>query len=237
MLAGIFSTSVICESKIKTNSANNTIAELYLNAAIFVYTVTEVIWMFSVIDTKQKFFTTSELMDQGLSYYKINQLVKNGALKKINKRTYENAFYSEEENDFYTAMAYVPDGVICLMSAAMYYGLTTYIPEAVDVAIDRKKKVSTLPAWPQIKLYYFSSERMAKGVTIVREGSNFFRIYSIKKTVVDIVYYRNKVGVEETAEVLRNYLQRKDRQPNLLYACAKSLRCEKVLRTYLEVLL
>lgn len=47
----------------------------------------------------------------------------------------------------------------------------------------------------------------------------------------------NKVGIEETSEVLNNYLERRERQITRLYAYAKQLRCEKAVRTYLEVLL
>ena len=78
---------------------------------------------------------------------------------------------------------------------------------------------------------------MGTGVNEIKDGANFFHIFDIEKTVVDIIYYRNKVGIEETAEVLKNYLKRGDRQIDKLYAYAKSLRCEKTLRTYLEVLL
>ena len=74
------------------------------------------------------------------------------------------------------------------------------------------------------------------GVTEIRDGENSFHIFGIEKTVVDIIYYRNKIGIEETSEVLKNYLKRKDRQIDRLYAYAKQLRCEKVVRTYLEVL-
>ena len=47
---------------------------------------------------------------------------------------------------------------------------------------------------------------------------------------------RNKIGIEETSEVLRNYLKRKDRQIDRLYTYAKMLQCETIVRTYLEVL-
>ena len=57
----------------------------------------------------------------------------------------------------------MPDGGICLMSAARYYGLTDYLPDAVDVAITRKKKVSTLPDWLEIRLYYFNPDHMKIG--------------------------------------------------------------------------
>lgn len=192
--------------------------------------------MTSIAENK-KFFTTDELKSMGYSYYKIGKITEDGILKKVNRNTYENLSYKGEENDFFSAEAFVPEGVICLMSAARYYGLTNYLPDAVDVAIQRKKRVSTLPDWPEIKIYYFDQGRMDIGVTVVKEDENTFHIFDIEKTVVDVVYYRNKVGIEETSEILKNYLRRKDRQIDRLYEYARRLRCEKTVRTYLEVLI
>ena len=62
------------------------------------------------------------------------------------------------------------------------------------------------------------------------------KIYDIEKTVVDIVYFREKVGMEKTKEVLVNYLKRKDRNLNRLLRYSQLLNCEKILKTYLEVL-
>lgn len=190
----------------------------------------------NVFAENKKFITTSELKDLGYSYYKIGKLEEQGILSRVNRSTYENLTYTGDENDFFSAEAFVPNGVICLMSAARYYELTNFLPDAVDVAIERKKKVNTLPEWPMIRLFYFDPSRMDLGVTEVRYGDNCFHIFDIEKTVVDIIYYRNKIGIEETAEVLRNYLKRRERQIDRLYAYAKRLRCEKIVRTYLEVL-
>ena len=177
------------------------------------YTPVKEVMTVIALDANQKYYTTSELKDMGYSYYKIGQLEENGRLHHINRTTYENLSYKGDENDFINAAAYVPEGVICLMSAARYYELTNFLPDVIDVAIDRKKKVSTLPDWPQIKIFYFDPSRMDTGVTKITEGGDSFRIFDIEKTVVDIIYYRNKIGIEETSEVLRNYLKRKDRQP------------------------
>lgn len=189
------------------------------------------------LSENKKFITTAELKDMGYSYYKIGKLEKNGLLLRVNRSTYENLSYKGDENDFFSAEAFVPNGVICLMSAARYYELTNFLPDTVDVAIERKRKVVTLPDWPEIKIFYFDPMRMDLGVTEVREGDNVFHIFDIEKTVVDIIYYRNKIGIEETSEVLKNYLKRRDRQIDRLYAYAKRLRCEKAVRTYLEVLM
>ena len=191
----------------------------------------------SAISTTKKFITTEDLKAMGFSYYKIGKLAANGLISRVNKSTYENLSYNGDENDFLSAKAFVPNGVICLMSAARYYELTTFLPDAVDVAINRKQKVNTLPEWPEIKLYYFDHTRMEAGVTEINECDETIHIFDIEKTVVDIIYYRNKLGIEETSEILRNYMKRKDRQIDKLYNYSKALRCEKIVRTYLEILI
>ena len=178
------------------------------------------------LEVNQKYYTTSELKNMGYSYYKIGQMEENGQLHRINRTTYENLSYKGDENDFINAAAYVPDGVICLMSAARYYELTNFLPDVIDVAIDRKKKVSTLPDWPEIKIFYFDPSRMETGVVQIMEGGDSFRIFDIEKTVVDIIYYRNKIGIEETSEVLRNYLKRKDRECRIRKGKTEEFRCQ-----------
>lgn len=184
----------------------------------------------------QKILSMQELKSRGFSQYRICKLVDEGKLIKLNKCHYENAAYRGEESDFYYVGAYAPKGVICLLSAAVYYHLSAYIPDAVDIAIPRKAKVSTIPDWPQMNVYHYTKERHELGVTEVREGKNGFRIYDVEKTVVDIVFYRERVGIEETKEILVNYLQRKDRNLNRLLKYAKLMKCDKAMRQYLEVL-
>ncbi|MCQ4637380.1 hypothetical protein NE619_11655 [Anaerovorax odorimutans] len=190
----------------------------------------------AIIPDDQMLFSIQELKEKGLSYYKINQMVDQGILIKLNKRFYENTNFQGEESDFYYAYAFVPNGVVCLLSAAVYYNLSTYRPDAIDVAIPRKSKVSTLPDWPELNVCYFTDDRFGVGIKTVKDGNNQFRIYDIEKTVVDIVYYRERIGIEETKEVLTTYLHRSDRNLNRLVQYAQMLKCGDVMKLYLEIL-
>lgn len=190
----------------------------------------------AILPEDQKIISMQELKSEGFSQYRVSKLVSEGKLIKLNKSYFENTEYSGEDSDFYYTEAYAPKGVICLLSAAVYYHLTTFVPDAVDVAIPRKSKVSTVPEWPQLNIHHYTDDRYELGVTMVREGKNKFRIYDMEKTVVDIVFYREKVGIEETKEILVTYLQRKDRNLNRLLKYAKLMKCDKVMRQYLEVL-
>lgn len=189
------------------------------------------------IPNNQMIFSSQELRNMGFSYYRINQMVEQGMLTKLNKKYYENVGFDGEESDFYYVYAYVPDGVVCLLSAAVYYNLSTYRLEAIDVAIPRNGNVSTLPDWPELKVCYFTDDRYYTGIEVIEDGKNRFRIYDIEKTVVDIVYYREKIGIEETKEVLTSYLRRSDRNLNRLIRYAEMLKCGNIMKRYLEVLL
>ena len=181
----------------------------------------------------KRYYNISELITMGLSYYKIKNLVDEGRLSKLNKSLYENSGFDGDANDFETVCAYVHQGIICMLSAAKFYNLTNYIPDSIDIAIDRKMKISSYPDNPSINVWYFSSERYED--EIIDKGN--IKIYSVEKTVVDIIYYRNRVGIEETKEVLKNYLARDDRDLVRLHRLASRLGCIKILKTYLEVLI
>ena len=62
-------------------------------------------------------------------------------------------------------------------------------------------------------------------------------MYNIEKTVIDIIYYRNKIGIEETKEILTKYLQKHERNINQLIRYSEMLKCYDVLKMYLEVLI
>ena len=185
----------------------------------------------------KQIYSIQEMKALGLTHYKTAKLVDEKKLVHLNKSHYENLLFSGEPNDFYFIPAFVQTGVICLMSAAVYYNLTTYRPNSIDVAVANKKKISTLPETFSIKLHYFSNEKLELGVNQINVDGNTFVIFDIEKTVVDIISARNKVGIEETKEFLVNYLSLPERNINKLYRYAEKLRCLKTLKSYLEVLL
>ena len=193
--------------------------------------------MITHISPDRRFLTAPELLGSGLTHYAINKLVASGKLIKRTKSVYENTEYTGDASDFAVAAAYAPKGILCMMTAARYYGLTTYLPDAIDIAIERSMKVSKLPEWPSIRIWYFPTARYEMGQTSISDESGQYRIYDQAKTVADILYYRNKVGIEETKEILKNYLDKEDRNLMQLHHYAEELGCGKILRTYLEVLL
>lgn len=192
--------------------------------------------MTTKLSENKKFFSMKELKNIGLTQYNVKKLIEDNKLIKLNKSYYENLEYKGEESDFYYTSVYAPKGVVCLLSAAVYYSLTTFIPDSIDVAIPRKSKIATLPEYPVINIHYYTDDRYSLGIRKIIEGSNTFNIYDIEKTIVDIVFYREKIGIEYSKEILINYLQRKNRNINKLLKYAELMKCEAIMRQYLEIL-
>ncbi|MCD8305973.1 MAG: hypothetical protein LUC49_04860 [Prevotella sp.] len=122
----------------------------------------------------------------------------------------------------------VPGGVLCLYSAWAHYGLTTQIPRAYYIAVERSRKI-TLPVFPPIVLSFMSKDVFELGITEARIDGFDVKIYDIEKSVCDAVKYRNKIGIDVSKEILHSYLARNDRDITRLYEYANKMRTGKLI--------
>jgi predicted transcriptional regulator of viral defense system len=127
----------------------------------------------------------------------------------------------------------VPGGVLCLQSAWYYYNLSVFIPDAFYVAIEKSRKV-ILPDFPTIRLVYLQKDQFELGIGSTSIEDILTPIYNIEKCVCDAVKYRNKVGMETTAEIIKNYVSRSDKNIDQLMKFAKKMRVYNSLKIYIE---
>lgn len=186
---------------------------------------------------EKQYISSQELHEAGYSNYQIRKMVNTGNLIGVNRKWYENLNYEGEINDFYAVPAYASRGVVCLISAAVYHGLSNERPNCIDVAIPRNSRIPVSPDWPAMKFYRMVGTRYNIGIAEVKEGSNSFLIYDKEKTVCDVIYHRNKMGFEPAMEVLKKYLRLPDKDINRLITYAKYLQVEVTIKQYLEALL
>lgn len=130
----------------------------------------------------------------------------------------------------------VPDGILCLYSAWSIHRLTTQIPDAFYVAIRNKRRV-VLPEFPSIHLVYISDSILDLGVEKVEENGLASRVYNCERSVCDAIKYRNKIGIDVMAEILKTYLSRDNRDIKKLTEYASRLRVKNILSKFLEIYL
>ncbi len=130
----------------------------------------------------------------------------------------------------------VPGGVVCLYNAWSHFQLTTTVPPFFCVAIERKRKVVIPPTLP-VTLYYWKEENLSLGVIEAVVSGHTVRITNLERSVCDAVKYRNKIGLDVCAEIVRTYLRKEERNLSLLTEYAKHLRVWSTLKNYLEIAL
>ena len=86
-------------------------------------------------------------------------------------------------------------------------------------------------------LSYQSEEQLSLGRIRTVIGDYEVSIFNMERSVCDALKTRNKIGIDVCAEIINNYLHRKDRNLNLLAEYAKALRVGKILHNYLELAL
>ena len=180
-------------------------------------------------------FLKSKDIEDRTQWRALNKMLIDNRVSKIKRGLYKlNDF--EHNASFVELSNIVPCGVICMFSAWFYYDLTTTIPYENHIAITRDKKIK-LPAYPPIKLYYFSEKFYHLGITQIDIDGKIVEIYDLEKSVCDAVRFRNRAGMEIAIEVVKNYVKRNDRNFDKLTKYARQLRIEKIIQNMIMPML
>ena len=129
----------------------------------------------------------------------------------------------------------VPAGVICLLTALRFHGLTTQDPGEVWLALPEKARKPKLDR-PRLRITRFSGPALSEGVEAHRIEGVHVRIYSAAKTVADCFKYRNKVGVDVAVEALRDFSRRFRGGATDLARFARICRVTRVMQPYLDAI-
>ena len=122
----------------------------------------------------------------------------------------------------------VPKGIVCLYNAWAYHQLSTTVPPAFCIAIANKRKVE-IPETLPIELYW-KKENLEFGIMEAEISGFHVRITDLERSVCDAVKYRNKLGLDVCAEVIRSYLRKPNRNLTRLQDYAKRLRVFIILK-------
>lgn len=168
----------------------------------------------------------------------IANLVEEGIIEKIKPGLYRlvDMFESNSIPDSYIdVMQAIPKGVICLISALDYHGLTTFNPSEIHIAVPQSEKFPQI-AYPPIRKYYFPERFYTSGIEHIQSGNHEIRIYSAEKTIADMFRYRKKLGEDLAIEALKTYLKRKGANINRLREYAEICQVKTVMLPYLKAL-
>lgn len=182
-------------------------------------------------------FRMSEALRMGIHRRDLYRLRDEGELEMLSRGLYRFKEGPESSYpDFIPAAKKVPQGVICLISALAFHGITTQIPHFVYLAIPRSAYKPTI-SYPPMRYFWFSEKLLTTGVEKHHMAGFTFKIFDVEKTLVDCVKFRNKIGMDVVIEALKMYWRRGKPNINKLMAYAKLFRVEHVLRPIMETII
>ncbi len=179
---------------------------------------------------------TADAEKQGISRMTLSRLVKKGALQRVARGLYM-PLNIEWSFEFQLAVAahLVPNGVVALLSALQFHGLTTETPHRVWIAVHQKTKITGQRVVP-LKIVYYSGKAFTEGrETHVIHGIPV-AVYSPAKTVADCFKFRNKIGLDVALQALKECVRQRLCTLDEIWRYAGICRVEKIIRPYLESL-
>jgi len=159
-----------------------------------------------------------------------------GVLESITRGVYRLADLPPlSDPDLVSVATRIPQGMICLISALAFHGLTREIPHYIYVALPRGSEPPRLE-YPPIRVFWLAKPVFRAGMQERTVDGVPFRVYGPAKTVADCFRYRNKLGIGIALEALRLLREREDFDPDEVLHFARVCRVEAVMRPYLQVL-
>jgi len=170
-------------------------------------------------------FTAADARAAGIPSRMLSHFCKKGVIERVTRGLYKGS-QAKIKIDFQwedlSLMAMgIPNGVICLISALCYYGLTDQIMRQFWIAIPHASKSPKRPKTRIIRM-----RNIELGQTEIRFGTTHLKIFDRERTLVDSFRYLSK---EIAIKALQAYLrQTGSSKPDLnkLLKYAKTLRVD-----------
>jgi predicted transcriptional regulator of viral defense system len=179
---------------------------------------------------------TSQALKLGIHPRTLYGMRDANRIVQLGRGLYRLADAAETEHlDLITVAMRIPDGVICLISALSFHGITTEVPHEVYLAIRHGKEQPRLD-YPPLRVFRFSEKTILAGVEKRKLEGVTVRLFNPAKTVADCFKFRHKIGVDVAVEALKLCLARGKAKPAQILYYARLCRVERVIRPYLEAL-
>ena len=177
-----------------------------------------------------------DLAPLGIHRVSLTRAVRRGQLERVGRGLYGLPGREVSAHGSLAEVARrVPKGVVCLLSALRFHGLTTQAPFEVWLAIENKSLAPKLD-FPPLRIVRFSGAALTEGVAEQVVDGVTIRITCVAKTVADCFKYRNKIGLDVALEALREAWHEKRMTSDDLWRYAKICRVANVMRPYLDSL-
>ena len=178
----------------------------------------------------------AEFAEAGITATTVSRMAQAGEVARLARGLYQLPDAALDPQQSLAEVArLVPKGVICLVSALAFHGLTDQMPPKVWIAIGRKDWRPRL-TYPPVRIARFSEAELARGVERKKIAGTMVPVFGVAKTVADLFRYRRTVGDAIAIEGLREALRRNKTTPAAIAREAEPAGVWRTMEPYVMAL-
>jgi predicted transcriptional regulator of viral defense system len=150
---------------------------------------------------RKGFFTAGEAGQAGIPPRMLSHFCKQGLIDKHSRGIYRapDTGLDFDIEDLVITAGSIPRGIVCLISALCYYGLTDQIMREYWIAVPNENKC---PKRPQTRIVRMRNTTL--GATTVQIGAHEMKLFDKERTVIDSFRY---LSDEIAIKALQAYLK------------------------------
>ena len=178
----------------------------------------------------------AELRSVGVTAATVSRMERDGEVIRLARGLYQLPDAPlETGHSLAEAAKRLPKGIVCLVSALAFHGLTDQLPKKVWLAIGKKDWAPRSDGMP-IRVVRFTESLLAESVETHMIESVPVKVFGVAKTVADCFRHRSKVGLSVAIEGLQEALRQRKATPAEIAHQAEHGGVSTVIRPYLEAL-
>lgn len=178
----------------------------------------------------------AEIRRAGITAATVSRLEREGVVVRLGRGLYQLAnAVAESNHSLAEAAKRVPKGVICLVSALAFHGITDQLPRRVWIAIGPKDWKPQID-YPPLRIVRFADKFLREGVERHEIEGVSVPIFGVAKTIADVFRHRHSVGMGVAVSALKEALRQRKTTPSEISTWALRSSVWTIIRPYLEAL-
>lgn len=177
------------------------------------------------------YFSLKTAAEFGITRWQLQELLRNGEIQKVSYGLY--ALKNVIPDELFITQLLSPKAIFSHESALFFNGYSDQVPFRYTISVPHGYISKNLSE--QYDVRHVAKENAEEGIKIIKsELGNDLRVYSIERTLCELLHKPSDLDKERFIPAIQKYLRSKNKDILTLMHFAKMFRVEKRLLPYLE---
>lgn len=179
------------------------------------------------------YFSLKTAAEFGITRWQLQELLRNGEIQKVSYGLY--ALKNVIPDELFITQLLSPSAIFSHESALFFNGYSDQVPFRYTISVPHGYISKNLSE--QYDVRHVAKESAEEGIKIIKsELGNDLRVYSIERTLCELLHKPSDLDKERFIPAIQKYLRSNNKDILTLMHFAKMFRVEKRLLPYLEAI-